>query len=352
MKNWYLYFKNIYQRIVPKYLRRIIWRIWHKVFKGIYFFTLETRREFAEYYRSGEVLPAGYPKTVVYMADGRAFSGGLADRLRGIVSTYKLCKELNIAFKIHFTSPFFLKDFLLSAGYDWHISPGEICYNWKQARPCFIYTGNNSMERQAFWARHFFRERYKQVHVYTNMVIADKEYGGLFRELFRPTPDLETLVDYHRGQIKVMDGGGGHMYISVAFRFLQLLGDFTEPDSNFSVLPDNERDALIHKCIGHLKEIYRENDYAKVLVTSDSITFLEEARKLPFVYVIPGEISHTGYRQNINKNAVLKVFLDYFMLSYSQKIYLVVEEQMYQSGFSRRAALHGNIPFIIKRYDQ
>jgi hypothetical protein len=85
-----------------------------------------------------------------------------------------------------------------------------------------------------------------------------------------------------------------------------------------------------------------------VLVTSDSAIFLEEAKRLPFVYVIPGEISHTGHKQSINKDAVLKVFLDYFMLSCSQKIYLVVENQMYQSGFSYRAALHGNIPFIIK----
>jgi hypothetical protein len=67
-------------------------------------------------------------------------------------------------------------------------------------------------------------------------------------------------------------------------------------------------------------------------------------------YVIPGEISHTSRQQSINKDAVLKVFLDYFMLSCSQKIYLVVENQMYQSGFSYWAALHGNMLFIIKRY--
>jgi hypothetical protein len=205
------------------------------------------------------------------------------------------------------------------------------------------------MKRQTFWARFFFKERYKQIHVYTNMVIADKEYGCLFQELFKPTQDLEILADYNRKQITTDGWGGG--YISAAFRFLQLLGDFTEPDGKFPVLPDNEKEILIHKCIGHLKEIYRENDYAKVLVTSDSITFLEEARKLPFVYVIPGEISHVDHRQSVNKDAILKVFLDYFMLTYSKKIYLVIEEQMYQSGFSYRAALHGNIPFIIKRYE-
>jgi hypothetical protein len=153
------------------------------------------------------MLPTGYLKTVIYMAEGRAFNGGLADRLRGIVSVYKLCKELNIAFKIHFTSPFVLKDYLLPNSYDWSILPDEICYNWNQARPCFIYTAGNSIKRQTFWAKHFFKERYKQIHVYTNMVIADKEYGGLFRELFKPTDKLESLVNYNRKQIRATGGG-------------------------------------------------------------------------------------------------------------------------------------------------
>jgi hypothetical protein len=77
---------------------------------------------------------------------------------------------------------------------------------------------------------------------------------------------------------------------------------------------------------------------------------IEETKKLPFVYIIPGEIRHIDAHQNTDKDANLKLFLDYFVLSYSKKVYLVIEEQMYNSGFSYRAALLNNVPFIEKRY--
>jgi hypothetical protein len=197
-------------------------------------------------------------------------------------------------------------------------------------------------------------EKYKQIHVYTNAVIAEKEYGDLFRELFKPVAALESLVQYNLNRIVSITGGGGNTnrkYVAAAFRFLELLGDFREPEGEWHILPDDEKKVLINKCINHLEAIYRENDCTKVLVTSDSITFLKEAERLPFVYVIPGEICHIGDTQSLAKDAILKVFLDYFMLTYSQKIYLVVEDRMYQSGFSYRAALHGNVPFTIRRGD-
>jgi hypothetical protein len=146
-----------------------------------------------------------------------------------------------------------------------------------------------------------------------------------------------------------MGGGEYTGYVSAAFRFLELLGDFKEPEGNWHILPNDEKKALINKCISHLQEIYHENGCAKVFATSDSITFLKEAGQLPFVHVIPGEIRHIADRQGHDKDAVLKVFLDYFMLSHSRKIYLVVENGMYQSGFSYMAALLGNVPFIVKR---
>lgn len=216
MKDAYLFARDIYRRIVPERARQIVWRLKCKMFNGIYFFNLETRREFEQYYNSPDMLPTDYPKTVIYMADGRAFSGGLADRLRGIVSAYKLCKELNIAFKIHFISPFVLKDFLQPNSYDWSILPSEICYNPKQAKPCFIYTAGSSftVKQQMFWAKNFFKKNHKQIHVYTNMIIAGKEYGSLFYELFKPVFALESLIRYNLNHINsVLEcktyGGGG-----------------------------------------------------------------------------------------------------------------------------------------------
>ena len=39
-------------------------------------------------------------KRVICIYDGKIRNGGLADRLRGIVSVYEVCKEQNLDFKI------------------------------------------------------------------------------------------------------------------------------------------------------------------------------------------------------------------------------------------------------------
>jgi hypothetical protein len=352
VKTVHIFLRNIYRRIVPENLRKIIGtakRIVRRlILDRIYFDTLEARHGFLKYYNSDKLMPRDYPKTAVYMADGRCVLGGLSDRLRGIVSVYKFCKELNIAFKINFTNPFNLSDYLLPNIYDWHISPDEICYNEKQARPCFISDYGDfpsNIKSQTFWAKRFLREKFKQIHIYTNMLTAEKEYAALFHELFKPTPELRELIDYN-----VMKLGGTGRFISAAFRFLQLLGDFKESNEKLTVLPDSERKNLMGRCIENLEEIYSENDCAKMLVTSDSMSFLEETKRLPYVYVIPGEVRHIDTCKYTGKDVNTKLFLDYFVLSQSKKVYLVVDGQMYNSGFSYRAALTNNVPFIVKRY--
>jgi hypothetical protein len=329
------------------FLRRFLRRTILKNMK-IYLDTVESRHDFLKYYNSTELLPDNYPKTVIYVADGRVLSGGLSDRLRGIVSVYKLCKSLNLEFKINFTSPFNLNKYLLPNIYDWTILPDEICYNKKYSRPCFIWDYGNypyDIKQQAFWSKYFFRQKYRQIHAYTNMVTAENEYSILFKELFRPMPELEALIDHYVGIL-----GGGGVFKTVAFRFLQLLGDFKEAGESNPILPDNEKKILINKCVNHLEEIYNENDCGKILVTSDSVSFLKEAMRLPFVYVIPGDVRHIDAADNADRGADLKVFLDYFVLSRSKKVYLVVEDKMYNSGFSYRAALLNNVPFIKLKY--
>jgi hypothetical protein len=279
------------------------------------------------------------------MADGREICGGLSSRLRSLVSVYKLCKELNIPFKINFTSPFHLNKYLLPNSYDWYISPDEICYNPKYAKPCFIAaTYSSNCDSRIFWTKYFLNENNKQIHIYSDVFFAEKEYGSLFRELFNVSDGLKTLIDYH---IKILGGGG--VFISVAFRFLQLLGDFKEYGS-LPVLPDHEKKILINNCISHLKEIYSENDCDKVFVTSDSASFLEEAARLPFVYVIPGGIGHVDVCLTPGEDINLKLFLDHFVLSHSKKVYLVIEGKMFNSSFSHTPTLLNNIPFIVRRY--
>jgi hypothetical protein len=46
----------------------------------------------------------------------------------------------------------------------------------------------------------------------------------------------------------------------------------------------------------------------------------------------------------------MKTFLDFFVLSHSQKIYLLLTGKMYRSGFAKRAAKLHDVPFEVIRF--
>lgn len=79
-------------------------------------------------------------KRIVCIYDGKIKSGGLADRLRGIISVYEICKEQNLDFKIVFTNPFKLSNFLVPNETDWKIKERELNYNTKVTDLCYIDT--------------------------------------------------------------------------------------------------------------------------------------------------------------------------------------------------------------------
>jgi hypothetical protein len=50
---------------------------------------------------------------------------------------------------------------------------------------------------------------------------------------------------------------------------------------------------------------------------------------------------------NGQQETYMKSFLDYFLLTYSKCIYLVVDGQMYKSNFPLTAALYNNVSFLV-----
>ena len=284
-------------------------------------------------------------KTIIYVADGIRYAGGIADRCRAMVSLYSISKKLDVDYKIFMTSPVNLTNYLLPNQYNWMINDDEIIYDVKESVKChFIvrYFNKNKGRHLALVTIQSLLKRWNQLHISSNMNIADNEYGKLFNELFMPTDELKTNIEKILSEI-------GCDFISVTFRFQQLLGDFIE--GHFPVLPFVEQIELINRCIEHLLEIYKENSCKKLLVTSDSITFLNKVREFDFVYVIPGKIAHVAYEPGLGKEVYKKSFLDYFLLTQSKCVYQVVDGKMRIGGFARRAALHNNHPFKVKRYD-
>jgi len=284
-------------------------------------------------------------RAVVFMAlNETTFSGGLSDRLRGIVSVYAECKRQGRPFRIVF-EPLHLEDYLAPNEYDWRIGEDEFDWDLTESYPCVLLTYHNDSHNrwqhfvQSTVLRSYFRKHCLQLHVFTNMIPSDEEYRTLFHELFKPADDLQQLIGYHLEKL----GGKGN-YISCTFRFRQLLGDFKEGGAT---LPASKREPYIQQCVQTVEHLHELHPEKKILVTADSHTFLDElmAASLPYVYVMPGKVVHLGFTPDASKAVYMKSFLDMYMISYADTVYLVRDKLMYHSGFPYRAALLGGINY-------
>lgn len=290
-------------------------------------------------------------KTVIFMANGFCNHAGLCDRFKGMTTLYGWCKENKIDFRIYHIYPFNLNDYIIPNLYDWQISDEQISYNKNQVsvNHCMlnqlvkkqIQSGEIASLEHKWFIRRLFNSNKKQLHFYTNMYPeSDLLFGKYFKELFKPAPRVEDEISNHLKQI-------GQEYISVSFRFMQLLGDFKDCDGN--ILLDDQQELLIHKSINILYYIKEQNpDVERMLVTADSIKFLQAARHLPFVYIIKGEIGHINFIHSDEVN--MKTFLDFYMIANAKKIYLAKSGEMYNSDFARRASMIYEKPFKIVDY--
>ncbi len=277
---------------------------------------------------------------VIFMADGLIKQGGLADRLRGIVSLYKFCKENDLVFTINFSVPFNLQEFLRPNFYDWTISPSEISYSSSRYRVVVVIP----KEAKGHWYDQQFQKEQllsklcsnnMQYHVYTNIDLVGFEFGSLFKELFSPSPQLQVALDRH---LKTLGTG----YVSLSYRFLDILGDFKDTiDYNLS---KKERENILKKCVNSVREMLKKySGISHILVTSDSQTFLSQIKDIPRVYVVEGVISHVD--DSTANSGHLKTFVDFYLISNARKIFLMRTKEMYKSSFARTAALINSVPF-------
>lgn len=282
-------------------------------------------------------------KEVVCVCDAKLKMGGITDRLRGIVSTYMACKDLQLPLRIYFEEPFRLEDYLVPATFDWHINADEISYSMKDARPLCLEVIDNTLYQKRKISKlmrsEIIKTKKRQLHVYTDShaCYIDGSYGKGFREVFKPSDRLRQRIETVKAEI-------GGRYVSVSTRFQQLLNDFSDCGGN--VLDDNKRQQLIVKVMERLEMIHRQlpKDYT-ILCASDSMTFLKEVKKLPYVYVIPGSVVHTDYCDKPSYEDFEKVFLDMLLIADAEQIFLLQTDKMYGSGFPYAASMINNRPF-------
>lgn len=270
--------------------------------------------------------------------DGKRDSMGLTDRLNGILSIYALAKATNTEFRIMHTHPFNLNEFLIPNKYNWIPEDAELCTSTSNIRYAIMRKQPTLKKLISLFPLK------KQIRVYANYNYIDevnREYGAdyksneLFWELFRPTVELDTELSFHKEKI-------GETYIACVFRFQSLLGDFKE--YKYKTLNKDEQTQLI--CINKnaLLRLVQTNN-CPVLVTSDSIRFIDEIKSIKNVYTMPGKVVHVGCSFGEEKNVYMKSFIDFFMISAAKKVYSIGTSKMYPTSFPMFAAKINNVPF-------
>ncbi len=287
------------------------------------------------YSLSNKMVEQQSSKLVVAMIDGRMKHGGLSDRLCGIISAYQYCVLNNVDFKLSFTYPYMLDNFLTVNEYDWRISPEKISYNIKQSKPVYISLYSHFVDQMRAHADSILDMKYQQIHLYSNMYyFHESEFGFYFNKLFKKTPMLDEAVEDNLKNI-------GREYVSVTFRFQQLLGDFKE--TGFTSLSSlEEKEKLISRCLDAVEKVH-SIERKKVVVTSDSKTFLDIVqKKFDYVYIIPGTVVHMDYVKKDDAVALsshLKSFVDFFVLANADVVYLVNIGPLYSSSFAKTASM-------------
>ena len=303
------------------------------------------------YNKTGNLGGNGWYKPyVINVIDGTIQHCGLADRLRGAISTYAICKEKNLPYRLYFTYPFNLDDYLIPNQYDWRISNTDVCGNIRDCNMVILCTTEDSayqFHKQKNYLRRHINRSDKQTIVFTNAGFAyNLDFSNLFNELFKPGKKLQTSINR---QMEIL----GPDYISVHIRFLGLLGDFNET-WKMGQLPEKDAQELIRTTVEQIMLIHDRYQDKKILINSDSTRLIKACSELEYTYSIPGNITHIDNIQSDeyygNYERYEKTFLDFMMMANSEKIFLLKENRMRGSGYSFAASKVYNREFTIIEY--
>ena len=337
------------RKTVNRLSKSIIWRLKNNKYSKWYITRRQQeailRRQISEDYRKKPNSEKKASSYVINIIDGTIPGGGLADRLRGIISTYAVTKQCGKDYRLLFTDPFILSNYFVPNEYDWRINDNEICKSIKDCSIIVLDTTDDSdyhYRKQGRYLKHYIKKGKKQTHVFTNAGYAyTLQYAKLFNELFKPSERLQKEIDIQKDIL-------GDNYISVSARFLDLLGDFNETHGHGKALSKEKANELLNDALKTIEEIHNSKPGNKILVNSDSITFLNLIKELQYTYIIPGVITHIDAKQDTDDYEYYKkTFLDFMMIANASEIYLIKGKGMHMSGYPYAASLVYGRPFYI-----
>ncbi len=273
--------------------------------------------------------------------DDYGFNGRLAGRFKGVISAYHLSIVNNYAFKTHFTHPFSLSRFLDENIVTWKASPNDLRWNFCNSK--FIQARDNVSSKVTLLGG--FKK--KRIFLYTNLDILKLLYGNKldtdalwkqsFSDLFVPSQFLRESLDLTRSNLRITKD-------TVAFhaRFTTLLGDFQ--DVTERSLEPFEYEIFMSKVWFKMLEIFWSNKFSHVIVFSDSVRFLKYVELMQIrdsnirIFVNDAIVVHSD-RPGFEIDDYVSSFVDFYLISQCERVYLFKTGAMYASEFSKYAEM-------------
>lgn len=263
--------------------------------------------------------------------------GGWVDRLKGIISSYELARMTGRSFRLDVPPSFPVLEFLEPVTFDWRAGP----LTWNPLDTSF-HVSRDRRSRQFVELQHARRPRLyvdtnldylAQLHPDASSDALARLWKERFDELFRMRSDLADTVG-------ALARPGA---LALHARFTGLLGDFKDVVSN--ALPASERDDLRATCVRRVAEELNRAPGRRVIVFSDSSSFLNEVTRISDeIVVLPGAPQHIDHVRDV-RAALHKTVLDFFVMTRCAEIKQLRIGPMYNSAFSRYASFVGAIPF-------
>ena len=277
-------------------------------------------------------------KGIISMQDQFFTSGGLVDRIKGIISGYWLATQMNLDFHVYVKD---LNDPILSILHQKNVNviqdKTKLSFSKNTSGPVVWYNakpGNWEVAKRKIVKK-------KQVHLYCNMdLLFLMNYLG--NERRRSWSEaFNTVFDISKHVCLTSSLESQSTFIGVHLRFIGLLGDFR--DLRLQSLTEFEKNKMIAWCKNEIEKISDRHDNP-VIVVADSPEFLSELKSdvekknVPYKYIIDSTaIGHTALDES--KIVFNRAVSDFHSLSKCKKVYQLRYGKMHNSDFSRYAAM-------------
>lgn len=281
-------------------------------------------------------------KTIIICFDGVFSHGGLVDRIKGMISFYEVAKQLHYDFKIRFDHPFDLSVYFEPNNYNWKLER-EVKYNPFDTE--ILYLMDNFDCNPIALVQ---QSKAKTILVYCNIDYSKTMFPeySVEQHAAQWRSNFNTLFKKSVFLLEMIAKLPQEAHLVFHTRFTSLMGDFK--DSSVKLISEQEKQQLITILVEkiHQKALLFPN--RSVYVLSDSVIFLDYIRKNTAYKVLEGTPKHVDIKNNdASLESHTKTLTDFFFIASSDSVYLLKENKMYMSGFSKYAAILGNKPFEV-----